>query len=150
MKRFVIALILLAFSSFVFAQKVNVPEKAQAEFTKLYPKALDAKWTKENKNEYEVSFKEGTNECSASFDAKGKFLESEAEIQTTDLPKNAVDLIKKKHADHVISKAFKITDSKGVITFEAEITKGKKTKELLFDVSGKAIVKSKKENKEKK
>lgn len=147
MKKVILLLALFAITSFVMAQNVKVPEKAKSEFAKSFPRATDVKWDKESANEFEVSFKDGNVACSASYDAKGKFIESEIGFAVSELPKAAADFIKKNHADHQIAKVYKITDAKGKVSFEAEITKGKAAKELLFDSSGKPVVK--KEAKEK-
>lgn len=144
MKKIILLLALFSFSSFVLAQNVKVPEKIQAAFAKTFPKATEVKWEKESANEFEASFKNENAECSAAYTAKGKFIESETGIQVSELPRAALDLIKNKHADHQISKAFKITDAKGKVSFEAEITKGKETKELLFSEAGKLVIKKEK------
>ena len=53
-KYFLIALLLVSFTA--FAQQVNVPKSAKDAFSKLYPKATEVKWDKENEG-YEASLK---------------------------------------------------------------------------------------------
>jgi hypothetical protein len=49
--------------------------------------------------------------------------------------------VMKNYKDYKITEAAKIIDSKGVLTYEAEIIKGKEKKDLLFDKDGKSMVK---------
>ena len=56
--------------------------------------------------------------------------------------------IAKNYAGFKITESAKITDSKGVVTFEAEITKGKLKHDLMFDNSGKFLEKKGKANDE--
>jgi hypothetical protein len=134
-------LICLFFPLLAIAQGPKVPATVKEAFAKLYPKAAEVKWDKESAKEYEASFTNEGIECTAAFDPKGNLLESEIAVPSSTLPSSAAELLKKNHPDHQISKVFKITDSKGKVTFEAEITKGKKTIELLFDVNGKLLKK---------
>jgi len=140
MKKYVIIIGLLL-PVLSIAQGPKVPAKVKDAFAKLYPKATEIKWDKESAKEYEAGFRNEGAECSAAFDPKGNLLESEVAIPVKDLPAASAEFIKKNHSDHQISKVFKITDAKGKITFEAEINKGKATKELVFDNEGKLIKK---------
>ncbi len=140
MKKTALALMLL-FAFPLFAQNVKVPAKVKDAFSKLYPKIASVKWDKESAKEYEASFKDGVNECTAAFDPAGNLLETEIQVATTTLPSTASDFIKAKHPGFTIDKVFKITNSKKEVTFEAEIKKGKKMLEVSFMQDGKPIVK---------
>jgi hypothetical protein len=57
------------------------------------------------------------------------------EIKIDELPANAKAYVAKHYAGQKIKEAAKITDSKGVVTYEAEV----KGKDLIFDNTGKFL-----------
>lgn len=133
-KIFLIALLLVSFT--VFAQETKVPKAVTDSFTKLYPKVTDVKWDKEGKTEFEAGFKENGKDVSVVFDEKGNLIETETAIQINELPKSAASFVEKNYTGFKISEAAKIISAKGEVTFEAEITKDKVKKDLLFDSKG--------------
>jgi NCAIR mutase (PurE)-related protein len=143
MKFKMLSLSLVFFTVVVFGQEVKVPKVMQEVLTKLYPKAAEVKWNKEGKTEYEASFKDGKTPTSIVLDGKGKLLETEVDIAITELSKEIQSFVQKNYISYKITEAAKIIDSKGVVTFEAEITKNKLKKDLIFDKDGNPIVKKK-------
>jgi len=101
---------------------------------KKYPNAKEIKWEKENGN-YEAEFEVEETDYSLLIDVSGKILETEIEIKVDALPANAKAYISKNYAGQKIKEATKITDYKGVVTYEAEI----KGKDLIFDSNGNFI-----------
>lgn len=144
-KYFLVAVLMFSFTA--FAQKTEVPKVVKNSFTKLYPKATDVKWDKEGKD-YEASFKLEGNDMSINLDAKGNLLETETKIETSQLPKEVEKYISENYKGFKISEAAKIVKSNGETTYEAEVTKGKERKDLIFDANGKPEKKDM--NKEKK
>ena len=134
---------LVFFTVATFGQEVKIPKVVQEIFTKLYPKATEVKWNKEGKTEYETSFKDGKTPTSIVLDGKGKLLETEVDIAITELSKEIQSFVQKNYISYKITEAAKIIDSKGVVTFEAEITKNKLKKDLIFDKGGNPLVKKK-------
>jgi hypothetical protein len=132
----------------------QVTEKAKATFAKLYPNVKEVKWGKEGKDEFEAEFKQNGTAISVVIDADGNLKETETEISKTELPKGVEEFIKLNHKGWTIAEAAKIVDSKGNTTFEAEISKDKMKKDLMFTKDGKPIVKkeikTEKEEKEEK
>lgn len=131
-----ILIVVSIFSFSILAQNVDVPKKVQNEFVKLYPKVSDVKWDKEGKTEFEAGFKENGTDVSVVFDEKGNLKETETAIQISELPKSVAPFVEKNYAGFKISGAAKIISAKGEATFEAEITKDKVKKDLLFDSKG--------------
>jgi len=119
----------------------QVTEKAKATFAKLYPNVKEVKWGKEGKDEFEAEFKQNGTAISVVIDADGNLKETETEISKTELPKGVEEFIKLNHKGWTIAEAAKIVDSKGNTTFEAEISKDKMKKDLMFTKDGKPIVK---------
>lgn len=124
-------------TTFSFAQKLNekdIPSSVKEALHKAYPNAKEVKWDKEGEN-YEASFDVNKIDNSALFDGTGNLLETEVEIELNQLPSSIIDYVKTHYSGQKIKEGAKITDSKGTITYEAEI----KGMDLLFDSNGKFI-----------
>jgi hypothetical protein len=134
MKKFllVITIALIAMYANAQSQKVEaVPPPISDAFTKLYPTIKTVKWEIEN-GKFEANFQVNKVETSATFDPAGNFLESESEIKVSELPKKASDYVAKTYPKAKIKEASRITDAKGVITYEAAW----KGVEVIFDDKG--------------
>ena len=91
-------------------------------------------WEKEGVN-YEVEFKMNKSMQSVLLDAQGSIIETEIEIEISQLPNGVLDYIKVNYKRQSVREAAKVTDTKGTVTYEAEI----KGMDLLFDSNGKFI-----------
>ncbi len=129
-----IAMLLVSFT--VFAQQVNIPKTVKESFSKLYPKAIEVKWDKENQD-YEASFKLNGKDMSVILDKDGKVIETETAIEISQLPKGVEKYVMDYYKGFKITGAAKIIKSNGEELFEAEVTKGKEKKDLFFDKNGK-------------
>lgn len=128
--------------AFMNAQKVqqkDLPAVVQKGFQKQFPAVKDAKWEKENGN-YEAGFKENGTETSVVIDPSGNILETETEMKSNSLSAPVKAYITKNYPNQKIKEAAKITDAKGIVTYEAEVN----GKDLIFDNKGKFL----KENKD--
>lgn len=133
-KYFLIAILLVSFTA--FAQETKIPKAVKDSFSKLYPKVTDVKWDKENQG-YEASFKLNGKDMSVILDKDGKVMETETAIEISQLPKGVEKYVMDNYKGFKITGSAKIVTSKGEITFEAEISKDKVKKDLLFDANGK-------------
>ncbi|MFT3737553.1 MAG: PepSY-like domain-containing protein [Breznakibacter sp.] len=137
MKKLVFLLAALASVSFANAQKVSekeVPAAVKSALQKSHPNAKELKWEKEKGN-YEAGFEVTETDYSVLIDASGNILETEVEIKIDEFPANAKAYAAKHYAGQKIKEAAKITDSKGVVTYEIEV----KGKDLIFDNTGKFL-----------
>ena len=123
-----------------FSQK-NVPEYVKKEFVKKYPTAQAVKWGSEEDNEWEAEFKINGQEMSASFDNKGTWLETEAEISEKDLPA-AVSITLKTEFQGYKSGEISSIENPHMKGFEVALKKGDSSLEVVFDNSGKLIKKT--------
>jgi len=126
----------------VNAQKVqqkNVPVSVQNSFQKQFPTVKDAKWEKEDGN-YEAGFKINGAETSVVINPSGSILETETEMSSNSLSTSIKAYIVKNYPNQKIKEAAKITDSKGIVTYEAEVN----GKDLIFENNEKFL----KENKD--
>ncbi|MFH0896027.1 MAG: PepSY-like domain-containing protein [Bacteroidota bacterium] len=118
-------------------EKVEVPEVVKAAFEKKFPGIKEVQWGKED-DAYEAEFEMKEKEMSANFDAKGILLATETEMDVKELPKAISDYFAKNVKDAVIKEAAKITDAKGVVTYEVEVN----DTDYLFDAKGVFVKKS--------
>lgn len=141
MKKLMLSIALIAIVFIGFSQKIktaDVPAVVKSAFEKQYLKATEVKWNKENGN-FEASFDLNKTDNSVVFDGSGKILETEIEIEITQLPKAIADYVKANYKGAAIKEAAKITDAEGTVTYEAEV----KGKDLIFDSTGKFLKESK-------
>lgn len=134
MKKLAFLMVAGLITSFAIAQKLSekdVPQPVKTAFQKSYPTAKEVKWDKEGSN-YEASFDFNETDYSVLFDANGSIVETEAEIEISQLPKSVTEYVTTHYKGQKIKEAAKITDAKGVDTYEAEI----KGMDLLFDSKG--------------
>lgn len=115
-----------------FAQ-TTPPAPVQSAFTKNFPGITAKKWDKEDGN-YEANFSKDGRTMSATFDAKGTWLETETDIAIKDLPASVTSYIKEHYKGENIKEAAMLKTPKGEM-YEAEI----KSKDLLFDMNGKFL-----------
>ena len=130
-------MVVMLFATRTFAQimqEKNVPTNVKSTFQKKYPTATAVKWDKEGEK-YEASFDLNKTDNSVSLDAQGNSIETEVEIELTQLPKGILDYIKIHYAGKQGKEGAKITDAKGTVTYEIEI----KGMDLIFDYNGKFI-----------
>lgn len=143
MKKLILMFVIFAsIGLFASAQKLNeskVPPAVKSAFAKKFAGAT-AKWGKENAKEYEAEFTWNNKSASANFLTDGTWVETEAEINAADIPAAVKSAIEKKYPNASITKVFKIENSKGEQTYEAEIKTGNKKKEMILKADG-AIMK---------
>lgn len=137
MRKSIIMALGLLFSLAVSAQKFKeseVPAVVKDSFKKNYSATKEVKWEKEGAN-FEAEFEMGEIEQSVVYDASGNLVETEIEIKIEELPDAVRDYVSRNYKDSKIKEAAKITDAKGMVTFEAEV----KDRDLIFDSNGKFI-----------
>ena len=120
-------------------KETEVPTGIKTAFEKLYPTAKVDKWEKDKLN-YEAEFKNDKTETSVVFGPNNNLLETGIVIEVSNLPKTVINYCKKKYPDQKIAQAEKITNYKGVITYEAEVN----DMDVLFSADGTFIKASKK------
>lgn len=112
----------------------NVPTTVKESFTKSFPNTTVKKWDKEYGN-YEANFSKDGKTMSATFDAKGNWMETETDIKASELPATVTNYVKTKYAGAAIKEAAIITNPQSKKIYEAEV----KGKDLQFDENGKFL-----------
>jgi uncharacterized membrane protein YkoI len=124
------------------AQKLDaskVPAPVKAAFAKKFAAAAAVEWGKENAKEYEAGFTFNGKSASANFLADGSWVETEMEISVSEAPAPVTAAVQKKHPGTNIIKLYKIDNSKGELTYEAEIKTGNKKQEMVLKADGSII-----------
>ncbi len=125
---------LFVFSAFVFAAKP--PVKVQKAFEAKFPDAASVKWLKENSKEWEAEFTVNSVKMSANFKNSGDWVETESQINVSELPEAAVEAIKKLHPKGEIAAAYKIESATDGTKYEADVKTGRKTVEVFLKEDG--------------
>lgn len=137
MKKTIALLVILASVTFAYSQKLsekNIPSPVKSALKKRYPNLKALTWEKEDDN-YEAGFEVAEEDYSVLIDPTGTILETEVEIDMAKVPTDAKTYIAKHYTGKKIKETAKITDNKGVVTYEVEI----KGKNLIFDANGRFL-----------
>jgi hypothetical protein len=139
MKKYLIFSLLILSQNALFAQNVKVTNEALQSFKNKFPQATEAKWDKEGKDEYEVSFILNGSKGSANFTTKGVWIESETTVLEKDLASGLLDNFRKSKKGAVITNIFQVVRADNKSYYEIECTYNKHKKEFKVDLSGKLI-----------
>lgn len=137
MKKLILGITVSICSLACTAQKLKeneVPQAVKDAFRNTHKDIKKVEWEKEGAN-YEAEYEVDEKETSVVMDAKGTLLETEVEIKTAELPAAIVDYVSKNYKGSKIKEAAKITNSKGIISYEAEVN----GKDLIFDSNSNLI-----------
>src|SRR5437763_228040 len=130
------AIFLIAYTTLTAQERtghsVKVPAAVKTSFSNKYPEAKKVTWEKEKGN-YEANWggKSGEDH-SVQFTPAGEMIEMVQAIPVSQLPPSVITYIKQHYKGAKITEAGKVTDSKGTITYEAEVNK----KDIVFDEKG--------------
>ena len=155
MKNLIIVILAVTLATTAQAQKIStdkVPAAVTKSFKEKFPNVEGAKWEMEKTGEYEATFKMNKEEASANFDKDGKWMETEMEIEVSNLPAAVQQTVAKQFADYKIKEAEQTeTPEKGKF-YEVEIQKEKVRMEVSFaadgEVMGKKDLNDKKDEKD--
>lgn len=134
MKNVIFSLVALLFSSSVLAQTIDekeVPHIVKSTFLISYPDLTNVQWEKE-KELYKVHYVVKNIAQTMVLDPNGNVLKSATSITIKQLPATALTYIKKNYRYKKIKSAARITDARGVVTFEVKVA----SKTLSFTKKG--------------
>jgi Putative beta-lactamase-inhibitor-like, PepSY-like len=144
MKTLLLILVTVLSMDYAYSQKIKeseVPAPVKAKFQSLHPNVKDAIWLKLKKSSYEAEFTQNKKNFGVSIDSLGNLKETEMDMKVSELSKEIHAYVAKNYPDYAITEAAQITYSDGKPMYEAEITKGKESFDLLFDSSFKFVKK---------
>jgi len=141
MKRVTILMLsLVMILSQACAQKAEVPNQVKDAFSKKFPTAKKVKWEKEHETEWEAEFKMDGMEYSANFSTDGTWMETEYEIEKSDIPAAVKQTLDQEFAGYEIEEA-EISETKDGKVYEFELEKGKNEFEVRILLDGRVLKK---------
>ena len=138
MKNLIILLSLLFGTVFIANGQKETPEAVKKAFTQTFPAAKSVKWTSETDNEWEAEFAMNGKEMSASYDNSGKWLETETEISSKDLPAAVSAALTKEFAGYKTGE-MSLIENPELKGYEIALKKGGTTLEAVIDGNGKVL-----------
>jgi hypothetical protein len=145
MKKIMVMLVAcLMVSPLAWSQKIpesQVPVEVRQTFKKMFPSAAGIRYEME-KQDYEISFKNGNRECSANYDVTGKWLETETELEASELPKPVLDTVARDFAGFKMDEAVQVETPGHDMFYVMDLKKGKEGYEVQFSADGKVLKKT--------
>ena len=135
------ALGLLAFGAQAQMLKTaQVPAVVKATFKAEYPTVKTNTWEKEHGN-YEAGFTMKGATMSALINPAGEMVEKETDMAATKLPAVVRSTLARDYKTYKVTEAATIVSAAGVTTYEAELSKGGKKHDVLFNADGTLVKK---------
>ena len=138
-KQLLLAVTAMLIAGAAQAQKLaaaQVPAAATATFQKTFPTVKTVKWEKEGAD-YEAGFDMGKAEMSVVITAAGVLKETETEMAVAQLPASVQNTLATSYKAYKITEAAKIvTAATGTTTYEAEISRAGKHRDVFFNADG--------------
>lgn len=133
-----ISLLILCLIIVSCAQKGDVSKNAQQAFDQRFPNAKKVSWDKENSQEWEAEFKMNGKEYSANFNNDGDWLETESEIDESEVPSEVMASVKGKYPSIKIDEVNKIERKDG-ISYEFEVKLNGDKQEIFVSTTGEIL-----------
>jgi Putative beta-lactamase-inhibitor-like, PepSY-like len=131
------ALLFSGLNCLATGQKIPPAEVSNA-FKQKFESAKSVKWSNESSNEWEAEFVMNGKEMSSSFDNGGKWLETETEISSKDLPAKVSSALAKEFPGYKTGE-MSLLESPEMKGYEIALKKEKSSIEVVIDLSGKVV-----------
>jgi uncharacterized membrane protein YkoI len=140
MKHLLLTIIVATFTSMNASAQTDkeVPAYVKNTFSQKFPKATKVKWDNEEENEWEAEFKMDGKEYTASFDNNGKWLETESDIESKEIPSTVKATLDKEFLGYKIKES-DISETDNGKVYEFDLKKGDVEIEVAIDINGKVI-----------
>lgn len=113
----------------------QVPAAARATFKTKFPAVASNTWEKEG-DKFEAGFKLGGKTMSAVITPAGELLETETDIAPSQLPAPVRAKLASTYKGYKVTEAATIVSATGTTTYEAEVSKGSKHQDVVFNADG--------------
>ena len=117
----------------------QVPPAAAQAFKVKFPNGFQPGWAKEKEGVYEVGFFNGKKRQTALFDATGKWLETETEINYGAAPMKVQNAFAKEFASYMIQEVYEVQEPDKEVTYEIIAFKGTTNYEAVFSAKGELL-----------
>jgi opacity protein-like surface antigen len=137
-KVLIMAACALALTAPAYAQMLKpaqVPAAARATFKAKFPAVTSNTWEKEG-DKYEAGFKMNGKTMSALLTPAGELLETETDMSPAQLPTAVRSKLASDYKTYKIKEAATIVRADGSTVYEAEVSKGGKAQDKLFNADG--------------
>ncbi|GAB3638263.1 hypothetical protein GCM10027422_38530 [Hymenobacter arcticus] len=116
-------------------QPAQVPAAAKATFRARFPAAKTNTWEKEG-DKFEAGFRLNGKAMSAVITPTGELLETETAVLPSQLPAPVRAKLASDYKAYSVQEAATIVSASGTTTYEAEVRKGGKKQDVLFNADG--------------
>ena len=118
----------------------QVPSAVRATFTAKFPAVKTNTWEKEG-SKYEAGFTQGGVTMSALITPAGELVETESDMSPTKLPAAVRAKLASDYKAYKVTEAATLISANGTTTYEAEVSKGGKQHDVLFNADGSLVKK---------
>jgi len=113
----------------------QVPAAAKATFKAKFPTVKTNTWEKEG-DKFEAGFKQNGVTMSAVITPAGELVETETDMTPAQLPAAVRAKLASDYKAYKVTEAATIVSASGTTTYEAEVSKGGKHQDVLFNADG--------------
>jgi hypothetical protein len=134
----ILAAFALALAAPAHAQMLKpaqVPAAAKATFKAKFPTVKTNTWEKEG-DKFEAGFKMNGNTMSAVITPAGELVETETDMSPAKLPAAVREKLASDYKAYKITEAATLVSANGTTTYEAEVSKGGKHQDVVFNADG--------------
>jgi hypothetical protein len=118
----------------------QVPAAVKATFKAKFPAITSNTWEKEG-TKYEAGFTQGGITMSALITPAGELLETESDMSPAKLPAAVRTRLASDYKTYKVTEAATLVSADGKTTYEAEVSKGGKRHDVLFNAGGSLVKK---------
>ena len=118
----------------------QVPAAVRATFKAKFPAVKTNTWEKEG-NKYEAGFTQSGITMSALITPAGELVETESDMSPTKLPAAVRAKLASDYKAYKVTEAATLVSASGTTTYEAEVSKGGKQHDVLFNADGSLVKK---------
>ena len=119
---------------------VQVPAAVRATFKANFPAVKTNTWEKEG-DKYEAGFTQNGTTMSALITPAGVLVETESDMSPTKLPAAVRAKLASDYKAYKVTEAATLVSASGTTTYEAEVSKGGKHQDVLFNADGSLVKK---------
>ena len=134
----IMAAFALALAAPAYAQVLKpaqVPAAVSATFKAKFPAVKTNTWEKEG-SKYEAGFKQNGITMSALITPVGELVETESDMSPAKLPAPVRAKLASDYKAYKVTEAATLVSASGTTTYEAEISKGGKHQDVVFNADG--------------
>lgn len=144
MKKTLLALSFLLLCLAGFAQGLTmdkVPQATTAAYKSKFPNGSQPGWTKAGADVFEVQFFNGKKRQSALFDANGKWIRTDSEINYGAVPMKVQNAFAREFEGYQIQEVYEVESAENGMCYEITAFKGAKNFLVVFSAKGELLKK---------